>query len=512
MRYNGNWKEGVNGNISIVQSQDLVNIIKSCVKLSFPNFTNSLSYQDIPFKKIKISNDTDLRLLWENERFDEFPSMAMNSSSDSKIKDHLNDWMSKNKPLHGINYISVMECSIRCLNLYVSLIVLKSRGNLSSQLEYQSYLFFKLNFDLIKSQLSLYSSRGNHTLFEYAGLYVCSKALCKSDCSFYANKFSEEFNWQVLPDGSGVEQSTAYHFFNIQLYYLMSFISNDISLSNSNFVRAAEFMSYFVVENKILRIGDSDSSKFSYIYDTFTDYLASMPDFSKLKHFKNSGLISMPLCNGGRLVFKYGRLGLPPLYGHGHYDFLSLYIISDYNVLLSCDSSTYLYNSKEREALRSSQYHSMPFFSNDDIKQSTSFSWDKSKSGFLKNIDQNFIHSFYQHDNGLITRKVFNESDYLIIMDYVEDNYDFSSQIMFLNESDDIKFFSYSLDNGLIEVDPEVSKIPFSKKYGSFEENQSFSYKIRATEKGMVLFTVYFYSSIDRYSVLPVLKRLSRES
>lgn len=432
------------------------------------------------FKSNRIPTNFDLRLYWEGHRFKEYIVLAREENGEELLKSSLKSWMNHNKPLKGLNYISTMECAIRCINLFSSLVILKrAKGDISQELIDISNSFFITNYDLIRHRLSLFSSRGNHTLFEYAGLVIICHALSKSELSFWQGKLESEFDYQTFNDGSGIEQSTAYHLFNIELCLLVhSVISSDSILYTLK--RAAPFISNFISSDSIVRFGDSDSSYF-FDWNSTLRLLSTFDTDHKeyIKNYSDSGL-AIIRNNIGTCYFKYGCFGMPPLFGHAHYDFLSVVFKDMNNSLVSADSQTYTYTSFERASYRSSKYHSMPSFGEDDIKQLTPFSWSRGGSGKLLATSDSLIKASYSKEDGTkLTRSVHFGDDYFMIVDEVDfdgsnvtvGDFKLCVRWLLLSNVFDMSFFEVDAHEKISNIDPLTEKLDYSKLYGRKEND-----------------------------------------
>ncbi|MCL1040923.1 heparinase II/III family protein [Shewanella marisflavi] len=453
------------GNDVLNNTSGILSVL-SDVEQSTLNFDNTKH-----FKKIQLPLEFDLRAYWESQRFNQVIIMALSDDCSNRIFDFVSTWMKDNPPLKGCNYISTMECAIRCINLYSSLAVLKEKGTLTDNLLQLSYDFFNVNYKLIKHRISKFSSRGNHTIFEYAGLAVCCEAMSLENKNEWVKKAIDEFDAQTNLDGSGIEQSTAYHLFNIEVIW---FIQQYFSLNDYKSLRisqAINFCSYFLLKDKLLRIGDSDSScLFSHVF--IKNSLARNHTPNTLLHFNDSGIIIMSNQKAS-MYNKYGKLGLRPLYGHGHYDFLSLVIVDEYGELITADSQTYLYNSSRRSKMRSSYYHSMPICGVDDLKQVSAFSWDRSGCGQLVSLNKySFIVKYVRNDSVEIVREVHSGKDFFVVVDYViNSKKPFSSSFLVIQDVSLFKFYSLEQNFDLSLTSYDSIAVEYSESYGSISEN-----------------------------------------
>lgn len=445
------------------------------------------------FKSISLPESFDLRFYWGSQRFDQLVVWSLNSTDEYNIYQYLDEWMKKNPPLIGVNYISTMECAIRSLNLYASLCICQHKNILTHKLERKSALFFQVNYEIIKHRISKFSSRGNHTIFEYAGLSICAFSLGLKSAEHWLNKAINEFDFQTNEDGSGVEQSSAYHLFNIEVIYLLEHYFHREITNNSKKLKAAlEFIKYFQLKEGILRIGDSDSSAL------FTKAFLNLEqnDKHQTQYNKNFSDCGITILKGKKFncTFKYGKLGLPPLYAHGHYDFLSTIITSSKNVLITADSQTYLYNSKYRKDFRSSEYHSMPTFGEDDINQNGNFSWQRNSLGTnQKSINGWISASYCRKDNIKITRsiKIIDDDVWIIDKSNITEKNQAYLKTNWLTLEKDCYFHIFTIDRSNKINKPHIEKNlhPGSAKYGEIKENQILEL-VTTARKGERILTV----------------------
>ncbi|CAH6784687.1 putative MSP domain-containing protein [Vibrio chagasii] len=443
---------------------DLINILPIPLEKSLP-FDNSLF-----FKNVNIKNGFDLRLYWESQRFNQTILVALSSHRSENIIRILDFWMKNNPPLKGCNYISTMECAIRCINLYAALCIMKSKGFLSDELLQLSTVFFNNNYRLIKHRISKFSSRGNHTLFEYAGLAICSKALSLPKKVYWVEKCLSEFDFQTNADGSGIEQSTSYHLFNVEVAWLIQHHCCATHGFSSKLDKAIKFCSYFWQNNKIVRIGDSDSSVlFSRVF-LISQLSENMAPSKPVLNNNEAGIVLLKN-KDAVAYFKYGQLGLPPLYGHGHYDFLAINLINSSGEAIIADSHTYLYNCEQRKEFRSSKYHSMPTYGDDDIKQGSAFSWDKNKTGELLHCKENFISARYIRDDQVeVIRSLYSANGFFVLVDYIKGGTkEFSTNLLIKSKSVKVNFYTYSEQSGLSSIQSNTELVDFSEHYGEIE-------------------------------------------
>ncbi len=322
----------------------------------------------------------DARRTWEPARLQQLVALAVRSrdlgldqhGAHSKfavamIERQLVSWWRHNPPMHGIHYVSAMECGLRCIAVSHAASLLESRGRLSATVRAVSLAMLSQHAVFIRQRLSTHSSAGNHTLAECAGLIVACLIVpdrpdARLDEHFATELFAQELDRQVVSDGGGLEQATWYHRFNIELGECVSAtlkannrpVPNQITDAlerGGRFLRAVN-----VKGTEFVRIGDADDGYALSRYHV--GRWRSLPLTTSVQHFKETG-ISCIQRNGWKVIAQYGPLGMAPSFGHGHADALSLLVSVD-GVEVLCDSGTGAYSGESarlRERFRSCTAH-----------------------------------------------------------------------------------------------------------------------------------------------------------
>lgn len=178
------------------------------------------------------------------------------------------DWIEKNPPNLGINWIDLLEISHRVVNWIFSLLLFgKSLSlNNNSLKKIAKSLYHQVYY--IKLHSNPYSY--NHTIGEYFAIFLFSKIF---------NKFNSINNWysqsltvlnkqikkQIQEDGVHIEQSTHYHRLVLEIFILLLIIEPKIRSSNNLKLikKMLIFLKYVIKpDGTIPQIGDSDNSHF----------------------------------------------------------------------------------------------------------------------------------------------------------------------------------------------------------------------------------------------------------
>jgi hypothetical protein len=350
----------------------------------------------------------DIRKIWEPARLQNITTLLayLKTNPDSQISERIKkycanqilDWIQKNPFLHGPHYISVMECGLRIPVLFYSLILLDNLKK--QQIERIRHAIF-LHAWWIEKRLSLYSSRGNHTVAECVGLVFAGSIFSRLRI---ANRWfkrgiqllEDELPHLVAEDGGPKEQTFQYHRFVLDLYWLVINFLDINNLHNpfnldSRLIEAEKFIAGFQSQNgQLPTIGDSDDG---YAIAPGVKPVKPQVNLSikKIQIFKISGYSIVTTEKGVQLIFDHGPLGMPPLYNHGHADALSVILTVDGKPIL-VDPGTYQYNGvpEWRRYFKGTRAHNtITIDGRDQSIQETGFVWSRPYQvkllGFNKN-------------------------------------------------------------------------------------------------------------------------------
>lgn len=330
------------------------------------------------------SKQGDIRIVWEATRFQHFIAIARYIQTEELSRDQLeraillikNDlslWRSACPIYVGPHYISSMECALRIISLSLSLDIV--RQHIKEQSIWSDY--FKIvgeHADFILERLSLHSSSGNHTLAETLGLIVAASVYPEHrNAEQWLTKglsiFSEEFKRQIGEEGEGIEQAIWYTRQIIEYAILYMSIKEKYDLDRFPCVRKELNLAIKNYRDTIsssggymfLR-GDTDSGyAISYYFNAIESIGASAGE--PAKHIEKKGYTA--ISNGDKpgekqlgFIMDHGPLGMPPSFGHGHADALSVCVAVD-GVPLFSDPGSYYYtgNAEGRNFFRSTLAH-----------------------------------------------------------------------------------------------------------------------------------------------------------
>jgi len=402
----------------------------------------------------------DIRLAWEASRLQHFLILANialeKNDHDDKNTESLqaielllaqfNLWMTSNQPYIGIHYISVMECALRIITLTHTFDMLRWKLQVSADVWQLLVKLIVNHADLIYNRLSLYSSAGNHTIAECAGLIYAGLLIPEHESAEkWKNKglklLTQEVPRQIHSDGGGREQSHWYLLFIVDLIglviellkYHKQSIPDEII---KGFERGKNFLNCFSdTPEKLPRIGDTDNGY------ALSPYLRISWNGDKsmdsLNIFKDTGYSSFRT-NGNsaiNLVFDHGSLGMSPSFGHGHADALSVLLkVNGHHLFV--DSGTYRYTCDEqwRKYFRGTRAHNTVIVDDtDQSSQQSAFMWKHDYKAQLEKwsnteeLDETDKHVrlLASHDgyksSGVIHHRAvsINEDNYIIICDFL---------------------------------------------------------------------------------------------
>ena len=180
----------------------------------------------------------------------------------TEYKNIILDFIASNPPGFGIQWKTTMDVSIRLVSLLFSYDMAKNTG-LKFNDDFNNIFFISIHDHLLHIVKNLeYSSgmRGNHYLFDLAGLLFASSYLPESDetnylLAFSINEIQNEINYQFNPDGSNFEASTCYHFYTSEmlfvcLYMIQSLPPEKIKFMNNLKNTKNPFGKYLKIKNK----------------------------------------------------------------------------------------------------------------------------------------------------------------------------------------------------------------------------------------------------------------------
>jgi hypothetical protein len=378
-------------------------------------------WRDVPYMDTRVG---DHKVIWELNRHQHWLALgrALWLTRDRRygwaIVSQLQDWMTANPPLTGINWASSLELGFRSLSwLWALHLLLADTDEGSSGPSHAAWLvdlLLGLNRQLthLERNLSYYFSPNTHLTGEALALYVAGLSLPELAASGRwaatgRRILLDEIDRQICVDGGHVERSAHYHRYTLDFYLLallMAERSKDteaITRFTDAATRAAEFARAIADDNgRLPLLGDDDGGMLwpfaGRTCDDVRDSLAlaavvlGRPDFAPWgvpeevfwiagrtafdqepfietyraaiappasRVFRETGYVVMRDTAGGHLLFDAGVHGYLNG-GHAHADALSLTLsIGKRPLIVDPGTSTYTVNPVVRDRLRRSVNH-----------------------------------------------------------------------------------------------------------------------------------------------------------
>ncbi|MGH7004303.1 MAG: alginate lyase family protein, partial [Alphaproteobacteria bacterium] len=324
----------------------------------------------------------DVRVTWEPNRLQQLIALALltKSSPDrcfdaaALLKRQLFCWVDANPMRTGVNYTSAMECALRILSVSFASdlarpLLLRDRAYWAAVtkliLEHAAF---------VNAHLSLFSSMGNHTVAECAGLFVAALIFPEFPAAAGWEACAREVleraaRREVLADGGAAEQALRYHAQVVDYLEIAvrvgEHFGRDMSTLAALHRSGAAFLARFHVERHDLPCtGDDDEGQ-----ALSRHFVSSWADDAR-RAAKTGSNASVSLWSGGgysiirsanddsELIIDHGPLGLPPNFGHGHADALAVQLrIGGEPVLIDPGTFSYGGDARWRNYFRGTAAH-----------------------------------------------------------------------------------------------------------------------------------------------------------
>lgn len=370
-----------------------------------------------------IDSQVDIRAVWEAARLQHVTILCAwlrqqaedpdNAHVKAFARSEILRWLTENPFLRGPHYQSAMECGLR---LPVFFYALKTLDNLSSSDSETILKGVFLHAWWIEQNLSLFSSLGNHTVCEAMGLVIAGGVFRETEAGRrWLNTglalLGQELSHQIFPDGGPAEQSFGYHRFVLDVYWLA------VDFLECNNLRSCEdlkagllagegFLSAFSEAGGIIpAVGDYDDGQ-AMAPGLSPNRLAAATTLNRYRTFGKSGYTVVTGAGGLLLTLDHGLLGMPPLYGHGHADGLSVTLsIAETPFLVDC--GTYRYNGVPdfRRYFKGTRAHNTVLIDSlDQATQLSGFVWGEPFSCRLERVVETGRHLLIEASHDGYTR------------------------------------------------------------------------------------------------------------
>jgi len=341
----------------------------------------------------------DIRVAWEPSRLQQLVSLALLVRQDAAhaeqaiglLENILASWIAANPPLTGIHYVSAMECALRLIAACHAVDLVRMRLRTQERTQTNLLQLVASHAPLIAKRLSLYSSAGNHTIAEgcglvYAGTLFPEFSGASEWKSIGMRILAQESARQILPDGGGIEQALGYQLFIIDLLGLVQALlehhAESVPATIANAVRKgrAFLIAFGDSPNNLPSISDKDggyalSRHLRISWDGVADRSVAKITFPDSGYTILRGRSSSPF----RLVLDHGTLGMPPCFGHGHADALSIILyFGEQDIFIDPGTYTYSGDPRWRGYFRGTQAHNTVIVDRlDQAVQETAFLWSQ---------------------------------------------------------------------------------------------------------------------------------------
>jgi Heparinase II/III-like protein/Heparinase II/III N-terminus len=226
----------------------------------------------------RLASPGDPKLVWEVERCQELPLLALASLLSGELRfadaaaSRLCAWLASHRPGRGIAWANAFEPAMRAISLAIAFDALRGHELLSGEVGHAMARRLWQHGRWIIHDRSRYSSANNHLLAELAGLLAIAVLVPELRDSrrwleLALDELSREAQLQILPDGSGAEQSFAYGLFTVDLLLTCAALLDTAARPCpepivSALARAADALALLVdVEEPDPAFGDDDDAR-----------------------------------------------------------------------------------------------------------------------------------------------------------------------------------------------------------------------------------------------------------
>jgi len=178
----------------------------------------------------------DVKWIWELNRLQHLPWLAQAwlFTGDDRYSraafSHLDSWMEQNPVGRGIAWRGAFEAGLRAVSICVALQGLRDAPELTTERYRRIVTMLAQSQLLCWRERSLFSSANNHLIGEMVGLAVISMMFPELRSAAEGERramttLTLEARKQILPDGSGAEQSVGYQMATVELLHLVAALS-----------------------------------------------------------------------------------------------------------------------------------------------------------------------------------------------------------------------------------------------------------------------------------------------
>jgi hypothetical protein len=325
----------------------------------------------------------DVKYVWEINRLQLLQPLAAHalltgdSASLAAIEAAIASWHAANPPYGGVGWASGIEVALRAISLLVASSLVGDKMSAATTQRVAGILAASAFW--LARYPSHFSSANNHLVAELAGEFLIAEAMGTPSQRF-RDALIAEIDRQILPDGSGAEQTPTYAAFTAELALVAA------ALAKSPFPQRfyarldafADHIAWLGGNAATPSLGDNDEGRVLTLLQHEADYprsvaaaiaghlgnpgpdtpadlrglilgrpTASAPPAKGLRTFPDGGLSVWHGTLQGRAIdlsFDHGPLGYLSIAAHGHADALAITLSID-GVPVLVDPGTYLYGS-----------------------------------------------------------------------------------------------------------------------------------------------------------------------
>lgn len=185
------------------------------------------------FDETDPSRTGDKKVVWELNRHQYFVLLGQaywltgNEEYAETFLAHLDDWIERNPPKMGVNWISSLEIAYRSISWIWAFHFFRDSPLFTPGIFLRMTKVLCLNAKHLERFLSTYSSPNTHLTGEALGLYCIGTFLKEIAAAARWKRLGyailiEELGRQVRADGGYVEQATHYHRYTADIYLLLA--------------------------------------------------------------------------------------------------------------------------------------------------------------------------------------------------------------------------------------------------------------------------------------------------
>jgi len=237
------------------------------------------------FNETDAAETGDKRVIWELNRhqyltlFGRLYSISKDERLTQAFVTHVTDWIDKNPPKMGVNWISSLEVAYRSISWIWAIHFFISSDKVMPGFFLQILKCLYLNGRHLARHLSLYSSPNTHLTGEALGLYIIGMFL--SEIS-EAAKWKETgyrilmaaLDYQVREDGGYVEQAIHYHRYTADIYLSLYILrrAEGIRIESKHDEKLRSLLKFLMhltgPNGEVPSIGDDDGGRLHFLEDS----------------------------------------------------------------------------------------------------------------------------------------------------------------------------------------------------------------------------------------------------